>query len=60
MASCFAFHSYKVGIGKITIAANLPVLLSKKKYRLFLLDLDVLDVYVPSLQICFDKESKSF
>lgn len=31
MASCFAFHSYKAGMGKITIAANLPVLLLSSK-----------------------------
>jgi chromosome partitioning protein len=51
MASCIAFHSYKGGTGKTTIAANLAALLAKKGYRVFLLDLDV---YAPSLQSYFD------
>jgi cellulose biosynthesis protein BcsQ len=55
MASCIAFHSYKGGTGKTTIAANLAALLAKKGYRVFLLDLDV---YAPSLQAYFDKEPK--
>jgi MinD-like ATPase involved in chromosome partitioning or flagellar assembly len=52
MASCIAFHSYKGGTGKTTIAANLAALLAKKGYRVFLLDLDV---YAPSLHSYFDK-----
>jgi chromosome partitioning protein len=55
MASCIAFHSYKGGTGKTTIAANLAALLAKKGHRVFLLDLDV---YAPSLQAYFDKEPK--
>jgi chromosome partitioning protein len=55
MASCIAFHSYKGGTGKTTIAANLAALLAKKGYRVFLLDLDV---YAPSLQAYFDTEPK--
>jgi chromosome partitioning protein len=55
MASCIAFHSYKGGTGKTTIAANLAALLAKKGYRVFLLDLDV---YAPSLQSYFDIDPK--
>jgi chromosome partitioning protein len=55
MASCIAFHSYKGGTGKTTIAANLSALLAKKGYRVFLLDLDV---YAPSLHSYFDKSPK--
>src|SRR6185437_10262446 len=55
MASCIAFHSYKGGTGKTTIAANLAALLAKKGYRVFLLDLDV---YAPSLLSYFDKNPK--
>ena len=55
MASCIAFHSYKGGTGKTTIAANLAALLAKKGYRVFLLDLDV---YAPSLQSYFDINPK--
>jgi cellulose biosynthesis protein BcsQ len=57
MASCIAFHSYKGGTGKTTIAANLAALLAKKGHRVFLLDLDV---YAPSLQAYFDKEPKKW
>src|SRR5919197_4422875 len=55
MASCIAFHSYKGGTGKTTIAANLAALLAKKGHRVFLLDLDV---YAPSLHSYFDKTPK--
>ena len=57
MASCIAFHSYKGGTGKTTIAANLASLLAKKGYRVFLLDLDV---YAPSLHSYFDKNPKKY
>ena len=53
MTKCIAFHSYKGGTGKTTIASNFAVLLAKKGYRVFLLDLDV---YAPSLQAYFDIE----
>lgn len=53
MTKCIAFHSYKGGTGKTTIASNFAVLLAKKGYRVFLLDLDV---YAPSLQAYFDME----
>lgn len=51
MTKCIAFHSYKGGTGKTTLATNLSVLLAKKGYRVFLLDLDV---YAPSLGSYFD------
>ena len=53
MTKCIAFHSYKGGTGKTTIASNFAVLLAKKGYRVFLMDLDV---YAPSLQAYFEKE----
>jgi chromosome partitioning protein len=53
MTKCIAFHSYKGGTGKTTIASNFAVLLARKGYRVFLLDLDV---YAPSLQAYFDME----
>jgi chromosome partitioning protein len=53
MAKCIAFHSYKGGTGKTTIAANFAVLLARKGYRVFLIDLDV---YAPSLHAYFEKE----
>src|SRR5918911_199406 len=55
MASCIAFHSYKGGTAKTTIAANLAALLAKKGYRVFLLDLDV---YAPSLHSYFNMNPK--
>ena len=55
MASCIAFHSYKGGTGKTTIAANLAALLAKKGYKVCLLDLDV---YAPSLHSYFDVNPK--
>jgi len=48
---CIAFHSYKGGTGKTTIACNLAALLTAKGYNVSLLDLDV---YAPSLQAYFD------
>ncbi|MGI0020098.1 MAG: AAA family ATPase [Nitrososphaera sp.] len=51
MARCIAFHSYKGGTGKTTLASNLAALLAKKGHRVFLLDLDV---YAPSIQAYFD------
>jgi MinD-like ATPase involved in chromosome partitioning or flagellar assembly len=53
MTKCIAFHSYKGGTGKTTIASNFAVLLARKGYRVFLMDLDV---YAPSLQAYFEKE----
>lgn len=51
MARCIAFHSYKGGTGKTTIACNLAALLAAKGYRVSLLDLDV---YAPSIHSYFD------
>jgi chromosome partitioning protein len=57
MKNIIAFHSYKGGTGKSTIAANCAAVLAKKGYKVCLLDLDV---YAPSLQSYFDnKRSKS-
>jgi MinD-like ATPase involved in chromosome partitioning or flagellar assembly len=51
MIKIIAFHSYKGGTGKTTIAANFAAMLAKKVYRVFLMDLDV---YAPSLHTYFD------
>jgi chromosome partitioning protein len=51
MPQCIAFHSYKGGTGKTTIACNLAAMLSLKGYNVSLLDLDV---YAPSLHAYFD------
>jgi chromosome partitioning protein len=53
MTKCIAFHSYKGGTGKTTIAANFAVLLARKGYRVFLVELDF---YAPSLHAYFEKE----
>jgi chromosome partitioning protein len=53
MTKCIAFHSYKGGTGKTTIAANFAVLLARKGHRVFLIELDV---YAPSLHAYFEKE----
>ena len=51
MTRCIAFHSYKGGTGKTTIASNLAAMLASKGYRVALLDFDV---YAPSMQAYFD------
>jgi chromosome partitioning protein len=53
MIKIIAFHSYKGGTGKTTIAANLAAMLAKKGYRVFLMDMDV---YAPSLHTYFEME----
>ena len=53
MIKIIAFHSYKGGTGKTTIAANFAAMLAKKAYRVFLMDLDV---YAPSLHTYFDMQ----
>src|SRR6266480_5126156 len=57
MSKCIAFHSYKGGTGKTTIASNFAALLAKKGYNVFLLDLDV---YAPSMQSYFKNEPKKW
>jgi len=57
LTKCIAFHSYKGGTGKTTLAANFAALLTKKGYRVFLLDLDV---YAPSLQSYFETDPKKW
>jgi cellulose biosynthesis protein BcsQ len=52
---CIAFHSYKGGTGKTTIASNFAALLAKKGHNVFLLDLDV---YAPSVQAYFEMKPK--
>jgi MinD-like ATPase involved in chromosome partitioning or flagellar assembly len=47
---CIAFHSYKGGTGKTTLACNLAALLVKSGYNVCLLDFDV---YAPSIQTYF-------
>lgn len=53
MTKCIAFHSYKGGTGKTTLAVNFAALLTKKGYRVFLIELDV---YAPSLYTYFEME----
>jgi len=57
LSKCIAFHSYKGGTGKTTLAANLAALLAKNGNRVFLLDLDF---YAPSLQSYFEAQPKKW
>jgi chromosome partitioning protein len=57
LTKCIAFHSYKGGTGKTTLAANFAALLAKKGYRVFLLEIDV---YAPSLQSYFETAPKKW
>ena len=57
MSKCIAFHSYKGGTGKTTLAANFAASLAKQGYKVFLLDFDV---YSPSLQSYFEREPKKW
>jgi chromosome partitioning protein len=57
MTKSIAFHSYKGGTGKTTIAANLAAFLAQSGNNVFLLDLDV---YAPSLHTYFDREPPSW
>ena len=52
MTKCIAFHSYKGGTGKTTLACNSAAALAKKGFNVCLLDLDL---YAPSFQIYFEK-----
>lgn len=53
MTRCIAFHSYKGGTGKTTLACNSAALLANKGYKVCLLDLDI---YAPSFQSYFERE----
>ena len=57
LTKCIAFHSYKGGTGKTTLAANLAALLAKNGHRVFLLDLDF---YAPSLHSYFEADPKKW
>ena len=54
---CIAFHSYKGGTGKTTIACNFAALLAQKGNRVGLVDLDI---YAPSIQTYFEIEPKKW
>jgi MinD-like ATPase involved in chromosome partitioning or flagellar assembly len=53
MTKCIAFHSYKGGTGKTTLACNSAGALTKRGFKVCLLDLDI---YAPSFQIYFQRE----
>jgi chromosome partitioning protein len=55
MTKCIAFHSYKGGTGKTTLACNSAGALTEKGYKVCLLDLDI---YAPSFQIYFQREPR--
>ena len=55
LTKCIAFHSYKGGTGKTTLACNAAAALAKKGCNVCLLDLDI---YAPSFQIYFQKDPK--
>jgi chromosome partitioning protein len=57
MTKCIAFHSYKGGTGKTTLAGNFAAVLAKSGFRVCLLDLDV---YAPSLQSYFMVQPKKW
>lgn len=57
MTKCIAFHSYKGGTGKTTLAGNFAAVLAKLGFKVCLLDLDV---YAPSLQSYFMVEPKKW
>jgi cellulose biosynthesis protein BcsQ len=57
MAKCFAFHSYKGGTGKTTIASNCAALLAKKGAKVVLL---YIEVYSTLIYTYFEKEPKKW
>lgn len=52
-----AFHSYKGGTGKTTLAVNLSANLASKGYNVLLIDMDV---YAPSLYVYFNIQPKKW
>lgn len=57
VAQSIAFHSYKGGTGKTTLACNLAAALVMKGNNVSLVDLDV---YAPSLQAYFDQSPRKW
>lgn len=57
MVKTIAFHSYKGGTGKTTIAANLSTLLVSKGFNVLLIDMDV---YAPSLHVYFNSKPEKW
>ncbi len=57
VAKVIAFHSYKGGTGKTTLAVNLAANLVSKDYKVLLIDMDV---YAPSLYVYFDIQPKKW
>lgn len=57
VAKVIAFHSYKGGTGKTTLAVNLSANLVSKGYNVLLIDMDV---YAPSLYVYFDIQPKKW
>ena len=57
MIKTIAFHSYKGGTGKTTIAANLSTLLVSKGFNVLLIDMDV---YAPSLHVYFNSKPEKW
>jgi cellulose biosynthesis protein BcsQ len=57
VAKVIAFHSYKGGTGKTTLAVNLSANLASKGYNVLLVDMDV---YAPSLYVYFDIQPKKW
>jgi chromosome partitioning protein len=57
VAKVIAFHSYKGGTGKTTLAVNLAANLVSKNFKVLLIDMDV---YAPSLYVYFDIQPKKW
>lgn len=57
VAKVIAFHSYKGGTGKTTLAVNLSANLASKGYNVLLIDMDV---YAPSLYVYFNIQPKKW
>ncbi len=57
MVKVIAFHSYKGGTGKTTLAVNLSAHLASRGYNILLIDMDV---YAPSLYVYFNIQPKKW